>query len=89
MIETKVKVPQKSLIYKYDKDFDVLDIFIEKVVPSFSEELYNGIYTYFDMKTEDIVGVSIMNYKDRDRKVVQGFLPFYLNFDYIDKIVIN
>lgn len=87
MIGTKVKVPQNALVLKYSKDYDILDVFIEKVVPSFSDEVSYGIYEYFDTKTEQLVGVSIMDYTKRDKDSLRAVLPFDIDFDYVDKKV--
>jgi hypothetical protein len=85
----KIRVPNSSLKYIYNKEFDILDVFIEKVSPSFSEENYYGIYTYYDRETEEIIGVSIVDYKKRDKEFIKKYLPFNLDFEYIDKHVVN
>jgi hypothetical protein len=89
MIAKKTRVPNSSLCFKYNKEFDILDVFIQKVTPSISEENYYGIYTYFDVNTDEIVGVSIERYKTRDKKFIKAYLPFILDFDYIDRNIYN
>lgn len=89
MIAGRIRIPNSSLKYIYNKEFDILDVFIEKVSPSFSEENYYGIYTYYDRATEEIIGVSIMDYKKRNKEFIKKYLPFNLDFEYIDKNVVN
>ena len=89
MIVDKVKIPSKSLRFMYNKEFDILDIFIDNIVSSFSEENYYGVYVRYDYITNEIVGLSINDYTKRNRDFIQKYLPFNLDFNYIDKNVVN
>lgn len=89
MIENKTRVPTDSLKYIYNKEYDILDVFIERVSPSFAEENYYGIYTYYDRKTGEVIGFSIMDYKKRDKEFIKECLPFNIDFKYIDENIIS
>lgn len=89
MTVQKVRVPRSSLIYRYDKEFDILDVFIEKIQPTTSDEIYYGIYNYYNRDSDEIIGLSIMDYKKRNKKYIKSLLPFELNFDYINEKIIN
>lgn len=89
MIAEKVKVPQECLTFKYNKQYDILEVFIKDVVPAISDEIYYGIYDFYDRKTDELIGFSIMDYTKRDKKYLKKLLPFNLNFDYIDNNIIN
>lgn len=86
MIVNKIRIPQDSLIYEYDKENDILDIFIENKGPAVSDELYYGVYSYIDPITETIIGVSIMNYTERNKEYLRDILPFDINFNAADQI---
>lgn len=51
--------------YDYDECEDILYISIGKPTPSISEEIEEGILIRRDIKTKKVVGVTIMDYKDR------------------------
>lgn len=85
MIDAKIRIPQSSLIYNYDKNHDILDVFIEKFCPVFSEEIYSGIYILYDRTTDFISGVTIMDYTKRDKCYINNFLPFSIDFTEVDK----
>jgi hypothetical protein len=89
MIVSKTKVPNSSLKYIYNKEYDVLDIFIEEISPAFADENYYGVYTYYDRKTDEIIGASIMNYKKRNKEFIKKYLPFNVDFNYIDRNIVN
>lgn len=87
MIGTKVRIPQDLLQYSYDKNTDIMEVFIEKSRPSFSDELYSGVYVYIDRNSEEIIGVSIMDYTKRNKNYISKMLPFDINFKYADQII--
>lgn len=85
MIVTKVKVPQSLLVYKYDSEYDILDVFIEKIVPSVSDEIDDGIYSHYDRKTNQFVGISIMDYTTKDTSRLYDLIPLDIDFKDINK----
>lgn len=84
MIEMKIKIPQNLLQYSYNWEYDILDIFIEKGRPTFSEEIYYGLYILYDRVSNDVIGVSIMDYTKRDTQYIMQFLPFDIDFNIVN-----
>lgn len=80
MIATKIKIPQENLIYNYDEYEDILDVYTCIPEPVISDEISSGIYCYYSRKTDELIGVSIMNYTLRDRKHINDILPFNISF---------
>lgn len=89
MIALKIKIDSERLIYKYDKEYDILDIYLGNTTVSFSDEIDVGVYEYYDRDTDELLGVGIEDYKSRDKDNLNKILPFRLNFEYILKNVIN
>lgn len=89
MSDNTIKVFDGVFKYIYNQEFDILDVFIKKVVPSYSEEIYNGVYVYRNRETNDVVGFSIMDYSKRDKNVINEHLPIQLDFEYIDSHLIG
>lgn len=89
MIANKVKIPFESMTYIYNNKYDILDVYIGKVVPVVSEEIYYGVYNHFDRRTDELVGISIMDYTKRNKKFLESILPFSIDFNYIQSNVIN
>ncbi|WP_297430608.1 hypothetical protein [Clostridium sp.] len=89
MIANKIKVPQASLLYKYNEKYDILDVYIDKIVPVISDEIYTGVYDYFDENTEELVGISIMDYTTRNKEFLKNILPFDINFNYIQSNIMK
>lgn len=84
MIAQKIKVPCEHLIYKYNNKYDVLDVFIGKIQKSISDELMQGVYEHYDIYTDELVGISIENYRSIDKSELNKVLPFNLNYNYIN-----
>lgn len=84
MSDNTIKVFNGVFKYIYNQEFDILDVFIEKVIPSYSEEISDGVYVYRNRGTNDIVGFSIMDYSKRDKNAINKHLPIQLDFEYID-----
>lgn len=84
MIAQNHKISKHSLIYNYDKEYDILNVYLYKN-PAVSEEIADGIYEHFDRATDKLLGVSIENYKLRNQSELDKLLPFKLNYDYINK----
>lgn len=57
-------IEQRNLIYKYDSQNDILNIFAGKIREVFSDEIFYGLYENYDRATDEFAGISIMNYTD-------------------------
>ena len=79
-----IAVPQEKMIYKYSKSSDILDVYLEIGKPMISEEISDGVYEHFDLITDNILGISIENYRHQDKNKLHQILPFVLDFKYID-----
>ncbi|SDG61793.1 hypothetical protein SAMN04244560_02649 [Thermoanaerobacter thermohydrosulfuricus] len=89
MLDNTIKVFDGVFKYIYNQEFDILDVFIKKVEPSYSEEIYDGVYVYRNRGTNDIIGFSIMDYSKRDKNVINKHLPIQLDFEYINSHLIG
>ncbi|NRT39460.1 hypothetical protein [Clostridium beijerinckii] len=66
-----------------------MDIYIVNNKPMISDEILNGVYEHFDRDTDELVGISIENYKNRNECELYNVLPFKLDFDYIENNIIK
>ncbi|KYO66898.1 hypothetical protein [Thermovenabulum gondwanense] len=88
MICTKVKIPKEAIVYDYDNNYDILNIYIDKPIPAVAEEIYPGVYLFIDDPTDNVIGASILDYSKRDKKYIRKILPFDIDFNYINSKII-
>ena len=71
----------KMNIY-YDEEGDYLEIFIEGQSPTYGEEIGDDITLLKSEKTGEVVGISILNFKQRTKSLqdIKLNLPFQVNF---------
>ena len=71
----------KMNIY-YDEDGDYLEIFIESKSPTYGEDIGSDITLFKSEKTNEIVGMGILNFKKRAKSFqdIELNLPFEINF---------
>jgi len=71
----------KLSIY-YDEEGDYLEIFIEDESPTYGEEIGEDLTLIKKEKTNEIVGISILNFKKRTKSLqnINLNLPFEINF---------
>ena len=62
----------------YDEDGDYLEIFIGGPMPNYGEDISPGVTVFKDEKTDEIIGVGILNFrkKSKDLKDIELKLPF-------------
>lgn len=65
---------------KYDKQHDVLHIFLGSPINAFADEEFPGIYVSRDEDTNDIVELTVMDFKKK-KKLLTKYFPQFL-FDY-------
>ena len=53
----------------YDEEGDYLDIFIGEPKANYGEEVAEGITVFKDEKTEEIIGIGILNFKKRAKSL--------------------
>lgn len=85
MFQHKIKKPK--IIYDYDQEYDILNVYIQKCRPCFSDEIVQGIYEHFDITNDELIGVSIENYTKRDKRNLKKLLPIELDYNYLDNIM--
>ncbi|MBQ3415615.1 MAG: DUF2283 domain-containing protein [Clostridia bacterium] len=68
MLDTTIK-------YDYDIDEDILYLSIGEPKPAITQEIEEGILIRKDIKTGEIVGVTIIDYKDRLNKKEKINIP--------------
>ena len=66
----------------YDEEGDYLEIFIEGASPTYGEEVGDDITLFKSEKTDEVVGVGILNFKKRTKSLqeLKLKLPFEINF---------
>ena len=71
----------KMKIY-YDEEGDYLEIFIKKGAPNYGEDIASGITIFKDEKTDEIIGIGILNFRKKARNFddLELNLPFEVNF---------
>ena len=53
----------------YDEEGDYLDIFVGEPKSNYGEEVTEGITVFKDEETNEIIGVGILNFKKRAKKL--------------------
>jgi uncharacterized protein YuzE len=71
----------KMSIY-YDEEGDYLEIFIEGASLTYGEEIEDDITLFKSEKTQEVVGMGILNFNNRTKalKDIKLNLPFEVNF---------
>ena len=66
----------------YDEEGDYLEIFIEGQSPTYGEDIGEDITLFKNETTEEVVGVGILNFKNRTKSLqeIKLNLPFKINF---------
>ena len=74
----------------YDEEGDYLDIFVGEPKANYGEDIGNGITIFKDEKTEEIIGVGILNFKKRTKhlKDIKLDLPIQINFSGYNQITV-
>jgi uncharacterized protein YuzE len=74
---------KKKTDIHYDSKNDVMYISFGEPTPSYSDELADGIYLRYDMITDEISGITIMDFSKRQTELNQLYVPFDISFDKI------
>lgn len=53
----------------YDEEADYLEIFIGESKPNYGEEVSNNITIFRDEKTNEVIGLGILNFKKRAKNL--------------------
>ena len=71
----------KMNIY-YDEESYYLEIFIEGGSPTYGEDIGEDITLFKNEKTNEIIGIGILNFKKRTKSLndIKLNLPFEINF---------
>ncbi|MDO8509468.1 MAG: hypothetical protein Q7S27_07370 [Nanoarchaeota archaeon] len=66
----------------YDDEGDYLEIFIEDSGPTYGEEMRDDVTLFKKEKTDEVIGVGILNFKKRTKSLrdIKLNLPFEINF---------
>lgn len=66
----------------YDEEGDYLTIFIGDSKPNYGEDIAEDITLFKDQKTDEIIGIGILNFRERAKslKDIELKLPFKVNF---------
>ncbi|MDR2166994.1 MAG: DUF2283 domain-containing protein [Clostridiales bacterium] len=71
-----------NLDYDYDKRSDVLYVSIGKPRPSYCEDLADGTMLRYDMETDELTGITILDFaqKQRNDQLSAIDLPIAIDF---------
>ncbi len=66
----------------YDEEGDFLEIFTKTGRPNYGEDISSGITVFKDEETDEIIGVGILNFKEKAKNLdeIDLDLPFEINF---------
>lgn len=79
-----VNQPLNNINYNYDRDHDVLYLYIGKQSLSYADEPYPGIYIKYSDDTDKLTGAVIIDYKKRDINLLSNVLPIDIDFSNIN-----
>jgi len=69
---------EKSLRFSYNPPSDELNIHFDEPRPCISKEIMDEIYLRVDIKTHEIVGLTILNFRERFKGATDKVLSFDL-----------
>lgn len=66
----------------YDEEGDYLTLFVGDSKPNYGEEIDDDITLFRDNKTNEIIGIGILNFRERAKSLqdIEIKLPFKVNF---------
>jgi uncharacterized protein YuzE len=67
----------------YDIKNDVMYISFGEPAPSYSEELADGVYVRYDMTTDELSGLTILDFSKRSNELNSIQFPVEISFDEI------
>ena len=72
----------------YDEEGDYLTIFIGESRPNYGEDIADDVTLFKDRDTEEIIGVGILNFRERTKplKDIELKLPFNVNFSSLEPL---
>jgi len=73
-----------TINYDYDEDEDILYISVGKPAPAITEEKEEGILIRRSIKNNKIIGITILDYKDRIEKNEKINIPKKFNLDKVN-----
>lgn len=71
----------------YDAQNDVLYISFGEPRPSYSDTYEDGIYIRYDMDTDELTGITILDFTKRAAELKQMQLPGGFNFSEVDNLL--
>lgn len=77
-------IKKKTNIH-YDKKYDVMYISFGDPAPSYSEDFADGVYLRYDMVTDELSGITILDFSKRGKELNSLSVPFDISFDEIRK----
>lgn len=69
-----------NINYNYDRDHDVLYLYIGKQSLSYADEPYPGIYIKYSDDTDKLTGAVIMDYTKQDINLLNKVLPIDIDY---------
>jgi len=73
---------EKQMCIYYDEEGDYLTLFVGDSKPNYGEEIDDDITLFRDNKTNEIIGIGILNFRERAKSLqdIEIKLPFKVNF---------
>lgn len=71
----------------YDPQNDVLYISFGDPRPSYSETFDEGIYIRYDMDSDELTGITVLDFTKRAKELKSLHLPGNINFDEMNNFI--
>ena|SRR5690606_3540150 len=82
--EDYMYVQKENIEINYDKEHDVLYIFLCQPRAAYEEEVAPGIFLRKDDDTDEVIGAIIMGYRDIDVDHLKNVIPFQVDFNQLN-----
>ncbi|MEK6860132.1 MAG: DUF2283 domain-containing protein [Nanoarchaeota archaeon] len=71
----------------YDEEADYLEIFIGDPRPNYGEDVSNGVTLFKDEKTDEIVGIGILNFKKKTSSLNNLEIDLPIDINFVSKVI--
>ena len=76
-----------SFTLHYDSEHDILDIFVGEPVAASSDETAPGILLRHTFDSDELVGVTIMEYSKKTKGFLRYHIPLAIDWKSVEKVI--
>ena len=77
----------RNVKVNYDAANDILYLSFGDPRPSYAEEYQDGVYVRFDMKTDELSGITILDFSKRSEELKQIKFPGEVTFEQMNDML--